>query len=175
MSHVERIQIKGFYFEGFSSYPFNLYKNGMGEGGRLVVYNYDNQEEHSIELSHDQVLAFLRNVVNMPRHLELDEDAEYDGTWLSGTLEEATRKYNAMIEANNAAVRNAAGPLPPPPPPPPAVDAVAAGPAVDADGAAEGAAEGGKRRHRKKRKSQKKRSGKRRKSHKRGHKKSRRH
>jgi len=174
MSHVERIQIKGFYFEGFSSYPFNLYKNGMGEGGRLVVYNYDNQEEHSIELSHDQVLAFLRNVVNMPRHLELD--AEYDGTWLSGTLEEATRKYNAMIEANNAAVRNAAGPLPPPPPPPPpAVDAVAAGPAVDADGAAEGAAEGGKRRHRKKRKSQKKRSGKRRKSHKRGHKKSRRH
>ena len=174
MSHVERIQIKGFYFEGFSSYPFNLCKNGMGEGGRLVVYNYDNQEEHSIELSHDQVLAFLRNVVNMPRHLELDEDAEYDGTWLSGTLEEATRKYNAMIEANNAAVRNAAGPLPPPPPPP-AVDAVAAGPAVDADGAAEGAAEGGKRRHRKKRKSQKKRSGKRRKSHKRGHKKSRRH
>jgi hypothetical protein len=152
MSHVERPQIKGFYFEGFSSYPFNLYKNGMGEGGRLVVYNYDNQEEHSIELSHDQVLEFLKNVVNMPRHLELDGDAEYDGTWLSGTLEEATRKYNVMIAANNAAVQNAAGPLPPP-----AVDA-AAGPAVDADGAAEG----GKRRHRKKRKSQKKR-----KSHKR--------
>ena len=141
MSEVElqeQPQIKGFYFEFPKSYPFHLYRD------RLVVYNYDNQEEHVIELTHDQVLAFLMNVVNTTRTLELDGDAEYDGTWLSGTLEEATRKYNVMIEANNAAARNAAGP-----------------------------AEGGKHRHHKKRKSHKrsgkKRSGKKRsgKSHKR--------
>ena len=153
----ERPQIKGFYFEGFSRYPFNLYRD------RLVVYNYDNQAEHVINLSHVQVLAFLRNVINKKTFLELDDDdgTEYEGSWLSGTEEEALGKYNAYIEASNAEIRAA---LPPAGPP--------AGPA-----------EGGKRHKRsghkrsghkrkshKKRKSQKKRSGK-----KRGHKKSRRH
>lgn len=157
----EHPQIKGFYFEGFSSYPFHLYRD------RLVVYDYDNQEEHVIDLSHDQVLAFLMNVINKTRHLEIDRDAEYDGTWLSGTLDEATRKYNAMIEANNAEARAAAGPPPDPPAP----------------------AEGGQRHKRsghkrsghkrsghKKRKSQNKRKSHKRSGHKRsGHKKSRRH
>ena len=127
MSEVElqeQPRIKGFYFEYPKSFPFHLYRD------RLVVYNYNNQEEHVIELTHDQVLAFLRNVVNTTRTLELDRDAEYDGTWLSGTQDEATRKYNAMLTASTAAAQNAAGP-----------------------------AEGGKRRHHKKRKSHK-RSGK---------------
>ena len=138
----ERPQIKGFYFEGFSRYPFNLYRD------RLVVYNYANQAEHVINLSHEQVLAFLKNVINKKTFLEVD-DTEYDGSWLSGTEEEATRKYNAYIEASNAEVRAAAGP---------------------AEGGKRHKRSGHKRSGHKKRKSQKKRSGK-----KRGHKKSRRH
>jgi hypothetical protein len=151
----ERPQIKGFYFEGFLSYPFNLYRD------RLVVYNYANQAEHVINLSHDQVLAFLRNVINKKTFLELDDDTEYEGSWLSGTEEDATRKYNAYIEASNVAVRAAL---------PPEVQEELA--QLDAARALH-PAEGGKRHKRKshkKRKSQKKRSGK-----KRGHKKSRRH
>ena len=134
----ERPQLKGFYFEMFSSYPFSLYHN------RLVVYNYHGTNQE-IELRPEQVSHFLTDVIDKPVMLELDGDAEYEGSWLSGDFDEALSKYNAYIEASNVAVRAAAGP-----------------------------AEGGKRHKRKshkKRKSQKKR----RKSHKRGHKKSRRH
>jgi hypothetical protein len=61
-----------------------------------------------INLTHDQLLDFLRNVINKPKHLEIEDEVEYTGTWLSGTLDEAVDKYNAMIAANNAEVRAAA-------------------------------------------------------------------
>jgi len=141
----------------FNPYQFNLFRD------KLVIYDYNNQPHTEIKLTHDQLLEFLRNVINKPKHLEIEDEVEYTGTWLSGTLDEARVKYRAMIAANNAEVRDAAA----------AADAANnADVQADYGGKHRGHSHkrSGKRSHKRSGKRSHKRSGKR--SHKRSHKRS---